>query len=126
MLLAVFAATWANFQLQVWETKKPPRKKSLKFSEQIMPLKTSYILEWSLISPIMQILSALWKNFLFFFKRPSNYLGQFPAPNLKTFLIFLQKRFSRKFFTPHIPRILGRLLSKYRMKNFLYSGMNVD
>ena len=91
--VAVFAATWANFQPKAWEKKKTPWKKFLMFSKKIMPLKTSYTLEWNMILPIAQTLCALWKNCLCFLKKPSRYLGQFPAKPEKISYISPKKVF---------------------------------
>ena len=96
--VAVNVAACINFQHQTWETKIPPWKKFLKFSEENLPLKTCYIFEWSLISHIAQTLCALWKNFLCFLNKPSSYLSQFPAQVLKNFSYISLKKGSPTFW----------------------------
>lgn len=56
-----------------------------------MPLKTSYIMEWGLISPITQTLCTFWKKIFMLSYKPSSYLGKFSAPGIKKFLILSRK-----------------------------------
>ena len=65
------------------------RVKCLYFHKKLIPLKSSLILELSIISPIAYILLALSNNFLYFPKRWQN--APYKSYGLKNFLCFRMK-----------------------------------
>ena len=73
----------AHFSARSLKNKKKTTKKFHIFLYENYPLKLTYILEWSLISRITQILRTIWNIFYYFLKNLAQFSAEKQSPKNK-------------------------------------------